>query len=189
MKAQRDALAPEQKELWDRQIRENVCGLDLVSKSRTVYCYLSFGSEIDTFALLSFFFNTSKMVALPRVTGREIHFYRIRDWSDVRPGYRGISEPVESCPSAEDPDALVILPGLAFTRGGERLGYGGGYYDRFLAGEPDHPMLALAYPFQILDNLPQEADDRRADWIMTPGGLIHAGKVRERDTKLQKNEF
>ncbi|MCC8127828.1 MAG: 5-formyltetrahydrofolate cyclo-ligase [Clostridiales bacterium] len=181
MKVQRAALLAEQKELWDRQIYDNVCSLDLVSKSRIVYCYLSFGSEIDTSGLVRTFLDSSKTVAVPRVTGREIHFYQIGALSDVSPGYRGILEPVETCPPAENPDALVILPGLAFTRAGDRLGYGGGYYDRFLAGEPDHPTLALAYPFQILDSSPREADDRRADWIMTPDELIDAGKEEAAD--------
>ncbi len=189
MKAQRAALLADRKEFWDRQICDNVCRLDLVSKSRTVYCYLSFGSEIDTIGLVRTFLDSSKTVAVPRVTGREIHFYQIGALSDVRSGYRGILEPVETCPPAENPDALVILPGLAFTRAGGRLGYGGGYYDRFLAGEPDHPTLALAYPFQILDTIPQEAADRRTDWIMTPDELIDAGRKKAADTQFSEDEF
>ena len=62
-------------------------------------------------------------------------------------------------PVADDPTALVLMPGLAFTEDGNRMGYGGGFYDKFLAQEPNHPTLALCYRFQMVDAIPTESYD------------------------------
>ena len=78
----------------------------------------------------------------------------------------GIPEPVADTPVAEDTTALVLMPGLAFTKQGDRMGYGGGFYDRFLAEEPNHPTLALCYEFQIVDNLPTEEFDIPVDTVL-----------------------
>jgi 5-formyltetrahydrofolate cyclo-ligase len=64
------------------------------------------------------------------------------------------------------------MPGLAFTREGDRMGYGGGFYDRFLCAEPEHTAIALAYPFQLLKTIPVESNDRRIQGIVLPDRII-----------------
>jgi len=83
-----------------------------------------------------------------------------------RPGAYGIPEPVDDGPEADDPAALVLMPGLAFDPQGHRLGYGGGFYDRFLAAEP-HPTIALCYAFQLLPRLETEAHDIPVDAVLS----------------------
>ncbi len=78
----------------------------------------------------------------------------------------GIPEPVADEPVAEDSTALVLMPGVAFTKSGDRMGYGGGYYDRFLAAQPEHPTVALCYDFQILESLPTEEFDIPVDIVL-----------------------
>ena len=78
----------------------------------------------------------------------------------------GIPEPVDDGPEADDPAALVLMPGLAFDPQGHRLGYGGGFYDRFLAAEP-HPTIALCYAFQLLPRLETEAHDIPVDAVLS----------------------
>ena len=80
----------------------------------------------------------------------------------------GIPEPIADSPVAEDPHALVLMPGLAFDREGHRIGYGGGFYDRFLAKEPEHPTVALCYEFQMVENLPVESFDVPVDLVLCP---------------------
>lgn len=86
-----------------------------------------------------------KRVAVPKVYGEtDMRFLWLDDPARIAPGAYGIPEPVDDGPEADDPAALVLMPGLAFDPQGHRLGYGGGFYDRFLAAEP-HPTIALCY--------------------------------------------
>ena len=78
----------------------------------------------------------------------------------------GIPEPVADEPVADDTTALVLMPGLAFTQRGDRMGYGGGYYDKFLAREPDHPTVALCYAFQMVEELPTQEHDIPVDLVL-----------------------
>ena len=81
-------------------------------------------------------------------------------------GYAGIPEPILDAPVAEDKTALVLMPGLAFDDQGHRIGYGGGFYDKFLSREPEHPTVALCYEFQMVEKLETEAFDIPVDTVI-----------------------
>ena len=95
-----------------------------------------------------------------------MRFIYITDMSQVEKGYAGIPEPIADEPIANDPKALVLMPGLAFDPQGHRIGYGGGFYDRFLESEPNHPTVALCYAFQLLDRLDTEEHDIPVDRVL-----------------------
>ena len=107
-----------------------------------------------------------KRVAVPKVFGDEMVFIYLDDLSRIEKGYCGIPEPIENGPVADDPTALVLMPGLAFDPQGHRIGYGGGFYDKFLAAEPNHPTLALCYDFQMIDHLDTEEFDVPVDCVL-----------------------
>ena len=107
-----------------------------------------------------------KRVAVPKCYGDEMRFIWMEDLSRVEKGYAGIPEPIEDGPVADDKTALVLMPGLAFDPQGRRIGYGGGFYDRFLADEPEHPTLALCYDFQMLPELETEEFDIPVDCVL-----------------------
>ena len=107
-----------------------------------------------------------KRVAVPKCYGDEMKFIYLDDLSAVAEGYAGIPEPIADGPVAEDQTALVLMPGLAFDPEGHRIGYGGGFYDKFLASEPEHPTLALCYDFQIVDHLETESFDIPVDAVL-----------------------
>ena len=132
--------------------------------AKTVYGYYPQNQEVRLLPILARAMADGKKVALPKITGGKMAFFYVTDFTLVAPGFGGIPEPPDACP-AEDETALVILPGLAFDRAGRRLGYGGGFYDRFLALEPGHPTVALCYDFQIVPEVPAEAYD-------LPAGLV-----------------
>ena len=94
-----------------------------------------------------------------------MRFLRFDGTTPVALGYKGIPEPL-SGEIADDRDALVLMPGLAFDPQGHRMGYGGGFYDRFLAREP-HPTIALCYDFQLLPDLPVQAHDIPVDAVLS----------------------
>ena len=88
------------------------------------------------------------------------------DLTKVENGYANIPEPIADEPVADDPTALVLMPGLAFTEEGNRMGYGGGFYDKFLAAEPNHPTVALCYDFQMVDYIPTDDYDIPVDRVL-----------------------
>lgn len=134
--------------------------------AKTIYGYLPYNQEVRTVPMLEQALKDGKRVAVPKVYGDTMRFLYIEDFSQVEKGYAGIPEPIFDGPVAEDQTALVLMPGLAFTKNGDRMGYGGGFYDRFLAEEPSHPTLALCYDFQIFESLPTEEFDIPVDTVL-----------------------
>lgn len=127
--------------------------------AKTIYGYLPYNQEVRTVPMLERALQEGKRVAVPKVFGDEMKFIYINDFSKVEKGYAGIPEPVDNEPVADDPTALVLMPGLAFDPEGHRIGYGGGFYDKFLEREPLHPTVALCYSFQMLPKLKTEEHD------------------------------
>lgn len=137
--------------------------------AKTVYFYLPYNQEIRTEAMIEAAWAAGKQVAVPKVYGDRMRFIRITAFSQVEKGYCGIPEPIADEPVVEEPGALVLLPGLAFDPMGRRIGYGGGYYDQYLAEHPGHPTLALCYDFQLLPELTVQEHDICADEVLCAG--------------------
>lgn len=133
----------------------------------SLYGYLSYNQEVRTLPILEMALSDGKRVAVPKVFGQEMRFLWLDDLTAIAPGYCGIPEPVADEPAADDKTALVLLPGLAFDLEGHRVGYGGGFYDQFLAAEPKHPTVALCYGFQLFDHLDTEEYDIPADAVLS----------------------
>lgn len=178
MKALRSELSGKERLQLDQSITEQLLAmLDLPEYSKTasgvrlpVYCYVSHGTEADTHALLEIMWSRDIPVAVPRVEGSIMNFYQVHCWQDLSPGCMGILEPVDTCMAMRSPEAkqaVVITPGLAFTNDGRRIGYGGGFYDRFFEREPEHKKIAVAYPCQIVEQLPMEPCDIKIQTLIT----------------------
>lgn len=132
----------------------------------TIYGYLPYNQEVRTVPMLQRALDDGKRVAVPKVYGDEMRFIYLEDLTQVSKGYAGIPEPIADAPVAEDKQALVLMPGLAFDPQGHRIGYGGGFYDKFLAKEPHHPTLALCYEFQMQAHLDTEEFDIPVDTVL-----------------------
>ncbi len=139
----------------------------LYRNAKTIYGYLPYNQEVRTVPMLEQALADGKRVAVPKCYGEEMRFLYITDFENqVAPGYANIPEPIADEPVARDKTALVLMPGLAFDPQGHRIGYGGGFYDRFLAQEPDHPTLALCYGLQMVDHLETEEFDIPVDQVL-----------------------
>ncbi len=160
------AMTEEEILLRSQRLCEKFLKCDSYKKADTVYGYLPYNQEVRTWYLLSQAMKDGKKVAVPKVYGEEMRFIYITDFSQIETGYCGIPEPIADAPVANDKDALVLMPGLAFDTDGRRIGYGGGFYDRFLSAEPDHPTIALCYDFQVRNDLPVEAFDIPVDLVI-----------------------
>jgi 5-formyltetrahydrofolate cyclo-ligase len=134
--------------------------------ARSIYGYLPYNQEVRTVPMLEQAMRDGKRVAVPKCYGDEMRFIYMDDLIKVEKGYANIPEPIADEPVAQDPTALVLMPGMAFTKDGKRMGYGGGFYDKFLASEPDHPTVALCYDFQMVEDLPTEDYDIPVDCVL-----------------------
>ena len=134
--------------------------------AKTIYGYLPYNQEVRTVPMLEQALKDGKRVAVPKVYGDEMKFLYLDDLTKVEKGYAGIPEPIADEPVADDETALVLMPGLAFDPQGHRIGYGGGFYDKFLAAEPNHPTLALCYEFQMVEKLETEQFDIPVDEVI-----------------------
>lgn len=132
----------------------------------TIYGYLPYNQEVRTVPMLEQALRDGKKVAVPKCYGDEMKFIYLDDLTKVSKGYAGIPEPIADAPVAHDETALVLMPGLAFDPQGHRIGYGGGFYDKFLSREPNHPTLALCYDFQMLPHLDTEEHDIPVDVVL-----------------------
>ena len=160
------AMTEAQIEEKSRRLGELLAASDLYRNAKTIYGYLPYNQEVRTVPMLARALADGKRVAVPKVYGEEMKFIYLTDLTLVAKGYAGIPEPIADEPVAEEPDALVLMPGLAFDPEGHRIGYGGGFYDRFLAREPAHPTLALCYDFQMLPKLETEEFDIPVDCVL-----------------------
>ena len=139
---------------------------DAYKNAKTVYGYLPYNQEVRTIPMLQQALNDGKRVAVPKVMGDTMVFIYMDNLTRVEKSSYGIPEPIDDGPVADDEEALVLMPGLAFTQKGDRMGYGGGFYDKFLAAEPNHPTLALCYDFQMVEKLPTEEYDIPVDTVL-----------------------
>ena len=134
-KAIRTGYAPEQKAKLDNDITERLMRTFQYKNAETVLCYVSTPIEVDTLLLIKKSLENGKRVAVPkcRPETTTMDFYLIKGFEDLERGTFGVLEPIESkCELFQGGNSICIVPGLCFDHGGYRLGYGKGYYDRFL---------------------------------------------------------
>lgn len=150
------------------QIFEQLITVPEFKRADRIYTYVSMDNEIDTIMLIDYSLSLEKRVFVPRVSGKDMEFYEISDISELSPGYMGIYEPDIN---GKEPDysrtGFMCMPGLAFDKSYNRIGYGGGFYDRYLSVENKLYKAALAYEAQLLESIPAQDGDVRPDMIVT----------------------
>lgn len=171
MKAQLKAMEKDEKRALDHMVCDKLFEVPEIAGADYVYGYMSLSWETGTDEILERLWNMGVRVALPKVLGDEMEFFHVASQNDLQEGAFHILEPKESCKMVSWPDAPILVPGLAFSKDGKRLGKGGGFYDKFLSKEPEHKTVALAYEFQLTDEIPAEEHDRPVDKIVTESGI------------------
>jgi 5-formyltetrahydrofolate cyclo-ligase len=170
--ARRDALDAGERERNSRRITEKLLSLREFRDSTIVAAYASFGSEFDTSGFLAAVLAQRKRLILPRVD-RETHSLELREVrdlaADLAAGVMGIREPLPRCPRM--PASAVeffLVPGVAATIRGDRMGYGGGFYDGLLAGVGTGiPKVLALFSVQLVDRLPVGPRDQRVTRVLT----------------------
>ena len=172
----RDGLSPQQRCEANEKIARLLLKTNPILKAATIGLYASYGGEVDSRSILQSLLQNQKQVFLPKVVERvgalHMTFYPVTDIHELLPGFKGILEPPESPLISPQPDVLIV-PGLAFSAGGARLGYGAGTYDRYLEHRIPRPLLvALSFECQIVDSIPTLPHDIPMDMIVTEKRVI-----------------
>ena len=232
--ALRDGLTAAQRAEYNASIAQIVLSMKAYREASAILAYASYRSEVDTHALIERALDDGKIVFAPKVSGQEMEFWQILSPDDLQKGYRGIPEPQEGISftewlgrdgqpeesgppggpasgggaPAEARKVVMWMPGAAFDIDRHRIGYGGGYYDRYLQGlqavsdtdgrhgrnigqrcalQEWFGTMALAYSIQVLEAVPCEEHDITPDMIVTEKGVIGSGAY-SLQAKQQKKE-
>jgi 5-formyltetrahydrofolate cyclo-ligase len=153
------------------EITEKVAALPAFRNAKRILAYADYNNEVVTRYLIEKAWQSGKEVAVPKVVGQEMIFYKLTDFSQLAPGYYGIPEPCEG-ECVEWEEALMIMPGVAFDRRNHRVGYGGGFYDRYLEQHPKVERLAVAFSFQIFEEVPTEPTDIMPQILVTEREIL-----------------
>jgi len=162
------------------------------TEAATLVLYAAKDNEVATSVLFEHALRSQRRVLFPKITHKNSTFslVQVNDRGELSSGAFGILEPTgaEMVSPAALERTLICVPGMAFSLSGQRLGRGGGYYDRFLAAaNPQAVTAGLAYPFQLLDRLPQSPHDRRLDLIVTASAIhLAAGSRLAADTRAHQ---
>jgi 5-formyltetrahydrofolate cyclo-ligase len=191
--AGRDTLPENERIDKSRTICSKLFNFGEIQSARTIFIYMHFRSEVQTSGFINLCLLSGKTVTIPHTLPGENRLLSIQITDpqlDVVPGYRGIPEPVKRLLQTArlSPDKIdaAIVPGSVFDKSGGRLGYGGGYYDRFLAQDaPRAFRIGLAYEMQVVDRVPLQQHDQLMDLVVTEDNIYDCRRIRHaQDSRL-----
>lgn len=174
--AKREQIAEEIRKVWSEDIMKQVTDSSVFQKATHMLSYASFRSEVFTDQLHEQCWQAGKRLYLPRTEPVEnrMNFYEVSKDTPLIKGYQGIREPsggmcFQPTRKKKDDFILMIMPGVAFDEEGNRIGYGGGYYDRYLEqyGKYIDASVMVAFDVQRVASIPTEQCDIRPQWLVT----------------------
>lgn len=171
----RNGLKLEDKKILDKKIFNFLIRSDFYKKSKRIFIYVSYKNEVDTKEIIDYSLKNDKMIYVPKINveDKTMKAVRIHSLNELSVNKYGILEPNIVDKDCIDLD-LIVLPGIAFDKVGNRIGYGGGYYDKYLAAlEYKVDKVALAYGFQVIDNIEVEEHDIKVDYVITNNEIIY----------------
>lgn len=167
MADQRRQMSPEIKQDLDRRLCQSLQELITERRPKVVHTYLPMPMEVDFLPVIAAMPAEGIRIVVPKSLSRgQLEHLVLESFDQLEDGIFGTKHPVAGIPYS-GPYDLIIVPGLAFDRHGNRLGYGGGYYDRFLPAHPETHKIALCYDFQIVEDLPLEPHDVQLDALLS----------------------
>jgi len=155
-----------QRQCYDQSIYIKTLSLSEIISAQTIFCFLSYGTEVDTHSLINTLQTQGKTVVVPKIiNSQQMIAILFNSWEQLEPGHLGILTPTTSEPYHENID-VCITPGLGFSLCGHRLGFGRGYYDKWFFKNTVKHKIALAYECQIVADIPSDQHDINMGMIM-----------------------
>ena len=176
--AARKALTNEEVSVRSRQICDHIIDSPLYAKATDICIYMPIRNEVDVTLLISRATDDGKGIWIPKVIGEEMIFNAYEEDNLELSESFGIPESKSDRVLEPDENTLIIMPGAVFDISGNRIGYGGGFYDRYLEKHPQCSTIALCYDLQIVDEIPAEAHDIRPGAVFTESGIRSKGDCR-----------
>lgn len=174
-RAMRRAMSPEKKQTLDRKIKNRLVNLWAVRDAETVLCYVSTEIEVDTREFITALLEMGKRVAVPRCEGEraDMNFYYINSLAELSSGSFGVDEPdpQKTTMVGDTEDTVCIVPAFMFDKSGYRLGYGKGYYDRYLSRYKGST-IGICYAENLQEELFHGKYDRTVDMIITEKDIL-----------------
>ena len=161
----RDATSAELRDIASEKIHENLKKNSSFINAQNIACYFPIGSEVNTHNIMLDTLEQGKNLLLPKIIDDNIEFYIVSNLEKLEKGRFEIMEPKDSCERTKKIDC-VLIPTVGVSKSGVRLGYGHGYYDRFLSST-DAMKISLTYSKQIVKSIPSDSHDIKIDWIVT----------------------
>lgn len=174
--SKRNSVDIDIRQSWDKEIFESLINNEFYNNAKSIFIFVSYGSEVDTVRIIEHSLKEGKEVYVPKTFKdvKEMKAIKIINLTDMVKDNMGILEPVDiSKDKIGEAFDLIIMPGVAFDKFGNRIGYGAGYYDKFLSNyKKDTEKIALAYDIQLLDKIKTEDHDIKVNYILTEKSLI-----------------
>ncbi len=168
MLGRRSALLPEQVTRMSYLAQQRLVATELFSSAQSLALYSPIHNETATSDIFVAAWHQGKRIYYPRVAAERLSMVEINNPRELVPGAFGVLEPAADLSSSQQVPDLILIPGIAFDRRGHRLGYGRGFYDRYLAGCPDQVVrVGFSFSFQLCDELPVGAHDQSLDVLVT----------------------
>ena len=165
--------------------------MNIIKPGETVMVFTSKEKEVNTKPLILALFEKKNPVVVPIIVKEDVslRLSYLQDFSALVPSTFGVPEPIGSEIPADAKDIdTIILPMLGFDRAGGRIGYGAGYYDRFLSKNPNLQKIGIAFACQEFDGLPVDENDIRMDYIITEDGIVYHG-LRRTEMEINGTEI
>jgi len=173
--ANRSRVSAANRDAAGAAVSGRIAALPELAKARVVLGFASFGAELPADPVMAWVLSSGRRLLVPFVDGPALRAAEVASLDDLAPGFRGIREPVERTPVDPGEAGVVIVPGVAFDQAGHRLGYGGGFYDSFLAElARSIPRVGLCFDLQIVEEVPAGDHDESVGVVVTERRVIRA---------------
>lgn len=169
-KTARHQMEQRQVSALSQEICKHIIESSIFQSAGHIFAYYPLGNEADVRPVVKAAWRMGKHVAFPKVFGDVMRYFEISDFSQLHPGTFGVMEPEETCP-VDWNHALVLTPGVAFDQKGNRMGFGKGYYDKYLAKFPECITIGVSYGLQLAEQIPVEVTDIPLDYMVTETGM------------------
>ena len=176
----RNSLTEQDVQTKSEQISKKLIGLANYQQAELLLVYMDYKKEVMTSEIILDALQSGKLVYLPKIVDQSMEFYQIQDLSEVQTGYFGIQEPFQKEDSKfhyflafeQHKKILMIMPGVGFDLNRNRIGYGKGFYDRYLSNKPELDTIAIGFECQLRNNIPAEFNDIRPKCLITETRIL-----------------